>query len=160
MSDSKFCHKCQSEKSINDFCKRAASSDGLSSSCRDCQRAYDKKRANDPKRVAARAEYAKTSAGIEASKRAKKLYAERNRDLTNARCKAYRIENKKKSRCHDLVAYAVRIGSLVRKPCEICGEGRSVAHHDDYDKPLDVRWLCDSHHRYWHSENGEGANAS
>lgn len=45
---------------------------------------------------------------------------------------------------------AIRTGRLVRQPCEDCGaepgivDGRQVidAHHDDYSKPLEVRWLC------------------
>jgi hypothetical protein len=38
----------------------------------------------------------------------------------------------------------------VPQPCEECGAEVSVGHHDDYRKPLEVRWLCDSHHRRWH----------
>lgn len=38
-------------------------------------------------------------------------------------------------------------GRLVRKPCEACGSEKSQAHHDDYSKPLDVRWFCFKHHR-------------
>lgn len=49
---------------------------------------------------------------------------------------------------------------LERKPCEVCGESNSQAHHNDYDKPLNVRWLCSKHHREWHKEHGEAANAS
>lgn len=59
-----------------------------------------------------------------------------------------------------LVSYAVANGSLRRKPCECCGAGETVAHHDDYAEPLDVRWLCRSCHLLWHAENGEGANAN
>lgn len=52
----------------------------------------------------------------------------------------------KKKRVHHIVEYAIRSGRLIRKPCEICGSEPSEAHHDDYDKPLEVRWLCRSHH--------------
>jgi hypothetical protein len=46
--------------------------------------------------------------------------------------------------------YAVKIGKIKRKPCEVCGDPNSQAHHDDYDKPLEVRWLCQSHHNEAH----------
>ena len=42
-----------------------------------------------------------------------------------------------------------RRGKLVPKPCEVCG-GLAEKHHDDYDKPLSVRWLCRYHHRELH----------
>lgn len=41
---------------------------------------------------------------------------------------------------------AIRLGILVCRPCEVCGKTKVEAHHDDYDKPLDVRWLCKDHH--------------
>jgi hypothetical protein len=41
-------------------------------------------------------------------------------------------------------------GSLVPQPCEVCGNQNSEAHHADYDKPLEVRWLCQEHHQRLH----------
>lgn len=46
----------------------------------------------------------------------------------------------------------------MEKPCKKCGSEKSVGHHDDYDKPMSVRWLCQSHHKQWHAANGEGKN--
>jgi hypothetical protein len=40
------------------------------------------------------------------------------------------------------VRSAVRAGRLVRAACETCGATKTQGHHDDYSKPLDVRWLC------------------
>jgi hypothetical protein len=40
------------------------------------------------------------------------------------------------------VHYAKRRGDLVPQPCESCGSEHSHAHHTDYTKQLDVRWLC------------------
>lgn len=53
---------------------------------------------------------------------------------------------------------AVAKGILIPKPCEICGvsgaypSGNNMieAHHDDYNYPLDVHWLCKRHHFEWH----------
>jgi hypothetical protein len=36
-------------------------------------------------------------------------------------------------------------------PCEVCGDPQTHAHHDDYSKPLDVRWFCPRHHREEHA---------
>jgi len=55
-----------------------------------------------------------------------------------------------------LVARAIRRGELVRPAhCEQCSAtGRAIqAHHDDYNRPLDVRWLCRSCHMAWHGKN-------
>lgn len=71
----------------------------------------------------------------------------------------YRAENPKKYAAHTTLNNAVRDGKIIPKPCEVCGHVDAVAHHDDYDKPLEVRWLCQVHHVQWHRENEEGANA-
>jgi hypothetical protein len=39
-----------------------------------------------------------------------------------------------------------RRGKLIPKPCEVCGDPKVEKHHDDYTKPLEVRWLCKRHH--------------
>ena len=54
--------------------------------------------------------------------------------------------NPLKRRARAIVGVAIAKGRLARAPCEKCGEQRSQAHHDDYSKPLDVRWLCRAHH--------------
>jgi hypothetical protein len=51
--------------------------------------------------------------------------------------------------------HAANRGKLQRQPCEICGEAKVEAHHDDYSKPLQVRWLCPPHHRDVHKASGE-----
>jgi ribosomal protein S27AE len=50
-------------------------------------------------------------------------------------------------------AYAIKTGKLVRQPCEQCGKAKSEAHHDDYSKPLTVRWLCRPHHGAVHRKS-------
>lgn len=53
---------------------------------------------------------------------------------------------------HKMVNNALTNGTLKRKPCEVCGTKKdNRAHHDDYNKPLKVRWLCEKHHREHHN---------
>ncbi len=56
---------------------------------------------------------------------------------------------RKKARCHRLVDLALKDGTLARQPC-YCGDINAVAHHRDYNKPLEVEWLCRRHHMKAH----------
>lgn len=47
--------------------------------------------------------------------------------------------------------FAQQIGILIRQPCEVCGSLTVQKHHDDYTKPLHVRWLCGFHHSRLHT---------
>jgi len=53
--------------------------------------------------------------------------------------------------------YAIRRGYIIQKPCEVCGEIKVEAHHDDYNKPFDVRFLCQKHHLEHHINEGRYA---
>ena len=48
------------------------------------------------------------------------------------------------------VQNAIVAGKLERLPCEVCGVEPAEGHHDDYDLPLEVRWLCKLHHDEHH----------
>ncbi len=50
------------------------------------------------------------------------------------------------------VRKAIKSGILTRQPCQVCGASPSQAHHTDYNKPLDVKWLCKKHHLEHHSK--------
>jgi hypothetical protein len=63
----------------------------------------------------------------------------------------YRKKYPHKNAAHSAVNNAKRRGKLYPKPCEICGSIKSEAHHDDYMKKLEVRWLCSTHHHSIHA---------
>jgi hypothetical protein len=61
-------------------------------------------------------------------------------------------------RAWDKVAQAKRTGKLVSASCSFCGATRKIeAHHDDYQKPLDVKWVCFKCHR--EREHGQKVTA-
>lgn len=64
----------------------------------------------------------------------------------------WRAANPERYQAHQLVSQAIRSGIMKQEPCEVCGNERVHAHHDDYSRPLMVRWLCPLHHRAHHSK--------
>ncbi len=149
----KVCNVCSIDKKDEDFYKNMKK-------CKSCHcekmridrinnleifKARDAKRAMRPERVAARARYIKTENGKAAKKRASEKWQEKSPI---------------KRAAHILTGNRLRDGKITKAPCEVCGAADFVhAHHDDYARPLDIRWLCPDHHRQWHNENGEGQNA-
>jgi ribosomal protein S27AE len=66
-------------------------------------------------------------------------------------------QQKAKIAAHNAVKLAKERGDLIPKPCEQCGDEPTHAHHDDYSKPLDVRWLCPQCHRAEHGQERQVA---
>jgi len=62
----------------------------------------------------------------------------------------YRQKYPDRYKAHTALNNAVRDGKIKRKACEVCGNKKSHAHHEDYSKPLDVKWLCALHHQREH----------
>lgn len=58
------------------------------------------------------------------------------------------FDDRRKNRTKTLTA--ILNGKLIRKPCVICGNEMSVAHHEKYSDYLNVKWLCYSHHSKIH----------
>lgn len=54
--------------------------------------------------------------------------------------------HREKYLAHCKVSYAIRHGKLKKLPCQVCGDPKSESHHEDYSKPLEVIWLCRTHH--------------
>lgn len=147
----KVCSKCRKEKPCDEFyennvhrCKECIRSAVKANRLARIEyyRSFDKARASTPQRVKARVAYAKTPKGLVVHSKAKKKWTERNKEKRNAA---------------DVVNNAVRDGKLKKScACENCGKSncRIEGHHNDYSKPLEVRWLCSSCHRKWHEMYG------
>lgn len=87
----------------------------------------------------------------------KTRHYEANRSKVKDRARQWERENPERARmskrASQAVQYALRTGKLVRPDaCEQADDtclGILTAAHEDYSKPLGVRWLCLSHHRRW-----------
>lgn len=67
------------------------------------------------------------------------------------RQRKWQLAHPDRRRAHELVRRALLKGELVKQPCEDCGTDQHVdAHHERYDQPLDVTWLCRQHHMRRH----------
>lgn len=125
--------------------------DGYLNKCKDCAKQdtkknrsqkkdyyseYDRKRADLPHRKLLRDKICykwKTDPEL------KKITAEKRR--------AWVQNNHVKRAAHIITNNAIRKGHLIKCPCEICGAIEKIeAHHDNYEEPLNVRWLCRPHH--------------
>lgn len=51
-------------------------------------------------------------------------------------------EKQKRLKARSDLNHAIQQGKINRLPCRLCGKKQSQAHHPDYNKPLDVEWLC------------------
>ncbi len=62
--------------------------------------------------------------------------------------KKWKAENAIAAKAHQMVRRAIKRGVLVvPATCSVCGGAGDIqAHHEDYSKPLDVKWLCKPHH--------------
>jgi len=64
-------------------------------------------------------------------------------------------EQRKKANARSYANVYKRRGKLIEKDCEECGSPDSQMHHEDYDKPLQVTWLCRECHLELHEAENE-----
>lgn len=128
----KVCFKCHTAQPRSEFYPHPQMADGHLNKCKRCTR-----KDVQENRAMRREQY--------------KLYdrsrhnAERRKMIALSRARLIH-----RDRARRAVANALTRGRLERQPCEVCGDAESQAHHEDYRKPLEVRWLCRIHHGMVH----------
>ncbi len=134
----KKCSACGDQKPLSEFQKRAASNDGLTASCKACLAIRDAQKhlKNRDSRLSMMREYAKTQS-------AKAAHA--------VASLKWRSANQERRAAHYAVSNALRSGELKKLNCFVCGAANVEAHHPDYSSPLDVVWLCVTHHKETHA---------
>jgi ribosomal protein S27AE len=156
--NTKVCRGCKVEKAFSEFKKKTPSKDGLEARCRECFAKYyeaNKERIRTRQRKAWKEFSIANSEKLR--EKGKAMYSQSKEQRAEYR-KAYKKEFAPKVHAKSLVKSKITKGEIMKQPCEKCGEVKVDAHHDDYAKPLDVRWLCRRHHMAWHADNGEAPN--
>lgn len=135
----KTCFKCGEEKPIEDFYRHSAMADGHLGKCKECTKKDVGERYALTRAI--RASYERRRTQREERKANKAKYQQNSR--------RYNPQNNKARR--DLFR-AVANGKVIKSACEVCADDNTEAHHPDYLKPLDVRWLCRKHHLEEHGK--------
>lgn len=132
----KKCSCCLEIRPLSEYQTRRASKDGLTASCRRCLDLRDADRYKKEKTIRSLRQkaYSQTAEGKSAHTRAISKW----KDAQSSRRAA-----------NVILGNAVKYGKVKKQPCWVCGCD-AEAHHPDYDRPLDVVWLCRLHHREAH----------
>lgn len=129
--ETKVCGRCKQEKPVTEFYKH--NRDGYRARCKPCNREDNKEYYLIP----------------EAKERRNAYYREYEKDY---RKRPYVMV---KDFARSYLKRAIQAGRVNREPCSMCGKERAEGHHEDYDQPLLIVWLCPSCHRALHN-NIEG----
>jgi hypothetical protein len=169
--DEKTCTHCKETKPIEGFSRRKSSKDGLQSWCKTClnSRVRDWHEANRERAKALSRRWEVNNR--QRVRENRRRWTERNPGYMPKYLDDWHAKNPGKlheylrrsnERHPEKIATRNALNKAVRrkevvKPdsCECCQKkcsGRGLhAHHDDYDKPLEVRWLCRSCHNALHA---------
>lgn len=172
MRTEKECTKCGEIKALALYARCSRVKDGRKSQCKDCSNALNLKyaAANRDAQKAYRVENAEKLRAYDKAKYRENSDAIKERVRKYSKTAAGRLTASKSSlaqrklhpekyKARYTINNAIRLGHVKRGPCESCGEQLDIhAHHDDYSRPLDVRWLCREHHNDWHRINTREGN--
>jgi hypothetical protein len=152
----KVCTKCKVGKpaTTDFFSIKKSTKDGLCSSCKVCEKAYKRAYRSRLEVQAAEKAYKRAYEAKTKNKVARKEYNRTYRISNHGMAvhKAAKSKFPKKYKARYILQNAVACGKLI-KPlrCSICYQEQLLeGHHYDYDRPLEVRWLCRHCHKELH----------
>lgn len=91
-----------------------------------------------------RAEKRGTEEGREKNRMRMAEWRKNNRSKAFEMVEKWRKANPEKANAHTLIVWATKTGLIKRnEKCEECEKVcKTEGHHEDYSKPLEVKWLC------------------
>ena len=168
----KKCYRCKITKPLMEFSRDKSKSHGRCGLCKLCDKIYSRDHylRNRDVTIQKRQEYyAENHQKVIDCNRA---YRENNRteirekiriryrdnphrSALKIKAREWRYKNTEKAHAHEQLNYAVKKGVVIRPDiCSRCGDGGTVihGHHDDYEMPLIVRWVCPPCHNKIHRD--------
>lgn len=147
----KKCKKCEIEKDEQDFNKwyKKSGCNGFRSYCKSCESLINKDY-RDKKRDELKEKRRRRTGSTPRQLCTDPLKKIRNEQM-------YRSVKKypEKTAARQFLSSYIRMGKMIKPSiCERCLEEKKVeGHHEDYTKPLDVKWLCKRCHTdiHWNS---------
>lgn len=129
----KTCKTCNKNKLVTEFSKHPLTKDRMQPNCKSCVHDYNQEYKLSGKRRQTYVKYYNTEVGKE-SKRKQRI--------------SYKKRNPIKHKCRWIVWNGIKLGSINRpNNCSQCNEFCiPEAHHKDYNKPLEIEWLCKECH--------------
>jgi len=143
----KKCFKCKIIKDISEFYKHSQMADGHLNKCKECTKKDT--RNNYRNNFEYYKEYDRGRAKLPHRKQRAAQYQREHPEQKKQSIIKYRKLNPEKYKAHNIVNYALRKGEIFKSFC-FCGSSKVHAHHEDYSKPLDVKWICPKHHAELH----------
>ena len=139
MVSQKPCIACKDVFPLSEFYKHPAMGDGHLNKCKACCRKHAlENRANKLEE--------KRAYDIQRSK------LPHRKEANKRQLQKTRSEHPERVRIYNAVRRALKANKLQKLDCERCGEKKSMAHHEDYSRPLEVVWLCMPCHAMRHKE--------
>ncbi len=152
----KRCSRCGQIKSLEEFSRNRNLPLGRNSWCRKCFAAHSRSPKGRISQARRSRKYQRSEKGRVSGRRSDRKYRQQaeHREKRAQIFTKYNASHVKENRAKGKVRYAIAKGLLIRpNVCSNCGrKGRINAHHEDYDKPLQVDWLCETCHRLLHAQ--------
>lgn len=140
MIPTQICKTCGEVRPLLMYHRKPSNSNGHMKECKFC--------ANAATRARNRAGYGPDQ------KRSKRLQTIKRRESGKTSEHSKRMYQKypEKSKARAILNHTLKKGEVVKLPCYVCGVTKVEAHHQDYNKPLEVIWVCRLHHNKIHRE--------
>ncbi len=151
----KKCIRCNTVLNISEFYKHRAMGDGHLNKCKECCKAYTLKHRRENSeyykeydRIRGRTEERKKR-NVDRYKLLKEIDPIKLKSLNKKRSDNWNKNNKHKKTAQQKCNRAIKKGIIIKpNSCTECNEPNEYleAHHEDYSKPLEVKFLCTKCH--------------